>query len=666
MDVLARFGIAITLLAAACATHGSDAELLRFSAPTGTVLNEFYREGPVAAHVVLTPGRAPRIVVAFPAGDSGVALFGMARSELSWQPQVVLRAARRNGAFHGVTAELTAQGGPLEIRQAVVGSIRIIRDFQDKGTLPAGVSARPVASDRTIVWQRRRLDGAPGYYLALEVVRGRLGRTDDGFLLTPAAEGQLQLRLTALTADAPLTPIDSTQLFTSQAAADARLRETFSFLAYRQKLLAGSWRFDTYFGRDTLMSLLLLGAALAPAAIEAGLGAVLERLNAAGEVAHEEEIGEFAILSRRRAGLPLSAAPLLDYTMVDDDFMLAPVAADYLLAASADAAREFLARKSASGITYGQLLVRNLRFVVQRAAPFAHEPHWTRLISLKPGQDAGNWRDSNQGLGGGRYPFDVNGVFVPAALDAIHRLHASGRLELYADAQTRADFANAATFAAVWWQKAPASFEVSLPIEGARSALTRYAQAIGVDLPSPDDVVVPPRFRAVALSEGGAPVPIANTDEAFTLLLSNPALSEVRRIAALLTLRFPAGLMTDVGPVVANPAYAPTELAEAFDHNHYHGTVIWSWQQAVVAAALERQLRRTDLTNEVRAELLRARARVRAAIAATRALRGSELWSWTYEGRRFHAAPFGARAQHETESNAAQLWSTVHLAQPAE
>ncbi|HKP55614.1 MAG TPA: hypothetical protein VJV78_02775 [Polyangiales bacterium] len=665
MNVRARSGIAIALLAAACATPGSGAGLLRFSAPQGAVLNEFYREGPVAAHVVLTPGHAPRIVVAFPAGNSGAALFCAARSELSWQPQVALRAAEGNGTFHGVTAELTAHGGPLEIRQAVVGSIRSIRGFQDNGTLPAELSTRPFTSDRTLVWRRQRLDGAAGYYLALEVLRGTLVRTDDGFSLVAADDGELRLRLTALTADAPLTPIDSAQLFTPQAAADERLRETFSFLAYRQKLLAGSWRFDTYFGRDTLMSLLLLGAALTPAVIEAGLGAVLERLNAAGEVAHEEEIGEFAVLSRRRAGLPLSAAPLLDYKMVDDDFMLAPVAADYLLSTSAARAREFLARKSASGSTYGELLVRNLRFVAQSAAPFAREPHWTRLISLKPGQDAGNWRDSQQGLGGGRYPFDVNGVFVPAALDAISRLHASHRLDEYANAPIRADLASAANLAAVWWSKAPALFEVSIA-ETARSALAGYAKSIGVGLPPPNDAVVPLRFHAVALAEGGAPVPIANSDEAFTLLLSNPRPSEVARIAGLLTTRFPVGLMTDVGPVVANPAYAPAELSQRFDHNHYHGTVIWSWQQAVVAAGLERQLQRTDLTEAMRAELLRARVRIRAAIAATQDLRGTELWSWTYEGQHFHAAPFGARAQHETESNAAQLWSTVYLAQPRE
>ena len=68
-------------------------------------------------------------------------------------------------------------------------------------------------------------------------------------------------------------------------------RNTLRFLSYREKFLAGSWRFNTYFGRDTLMSLRLLMPALQPPAIEAGLNSVLARLADDGEVAHEEGIG---------------------------------------------------------------------------------------------------------------------------------------------------------------------------------------------------------------------------------------------------------------------------------------------------------------------------------------------------------------------------------------
>jgi len=81
-----------------------------------------------------------------------------------------------------------------------------------------------------------------------------------------------------------------------RSLADAAARDTLTFLAYREKLLAGSWRFDTYFGRDTLMSVRLLMPVLSPLAVEAALASVLARLSPQGEVAHEEDVGERAVL----------------------------------------------------------------------------------------------------------------------------------------------------------------------------------------------------------------------------------------------------------------------------------------------------------------------------------------------------------------------------------
>ena len=112
---------------------------------------------------------------------------------------------------------------------------------------------------------------------------------------------------------------------------DAAARNVLTFLSYKEKFLAGSWRFNTYFGRDTLMSVRLLMPVLAPEAVEAGLGAVLTRLSPKGEVAHEEDIGEFAILDHLRASGEKSDAPAFNYNMIDGNFMLAPVAAQWLL-----------------------------------------------------------------------------------------------------------------------------------------------------------------------------------------------------------------------------------------------------------------------------------------------------------------------------------------------
>jgi hypothetical protein len=654
-----------------CTRRTPEAPALRFSAPQGAALNEFFQQGAVAAHLVVTPGRRPRIVVAFPAGNSGAGLWFDARAPVAWQPAVHIQAKSggERGGWRGISAELVAEGGPIVIEQAIVGSMRVIRDYQQTGSTAPETSTPARVTDREIVWQRRRVDGTSGYYLGIRVQKGSLA-SRPGFPglpeLRPDKDGQLRLRITALTGDTPLSPIGVSQTVNASAARDARLRQILAFLSYEEKLLAGSFRFNTYFGRDTLLTLLVLTTVLQPSVVEAGLRAALERLNGAGEVAHEEDVGEYAVLRRLRAGLPASDAPLLDYKMVDDDFMLAPVAAAYLLPASRARARAFLQRTNLEGASYGALLVRNLRFVVARAAPFARAPAWQRLVSLKDGERVGNWRDSEEGLGGGRFPYDVNALWVPAALDAIGRLLASGVLEPYLTAGTKSALAPATAMGKAWRRAAPPLFEVRIPTQVARASIDAYARSAGI-APAPALVTLDEadtlHFHGVALDHQGEVVPIAHSDESLSLLLFEPALPELRETVETLMRPFPAGLMTDLGMVAANPAFAPG-LAPRFDRTRYHGTVIWSWQQAVLAAGLNRQLARNDLDSSSRTVLRAASARLRAALELAAPLRGAELWSWSMESGRYRLEPFGQRQGDETESNAAQLWSTIYLVTP--
>ncbi len=120
--------------------------------------------------------------------------------------------------------------------------------------------------------------------------------------------------------------------------------------------------------------------------------------------------------------------------------------------------------------------------------------------------------------------------------------------------------------------------------------------------------------------------------------------------------------MTDIGLLVASPVLTGSAVQARFTAAAYHGTVVWSWQQALLAAGLERQLARRDVPAATRDRLRQAQARLWRAISATRALQSSELWSWAYDGGRYRAVPFGAGRQDVDESNAAQLWSTVYLA----
>jgi hypothetical protein len=664
--------IATTALSA---TGNSDPEpRLSFDVNEGPNLNSFLREGPVAAHLLLRSGRDPRILVAFPAGNSGVGLwFSPTATAVKWilrgRPQPLTTQDERGRPLYGMTAEAILSGvRELTAKQAVLSSVRVLRDYQALGTFPAEVATAPMTQNSTMTWARDRLDGAAGYRLSIQVTHGTL-QADH---VTAGRDGKIALKITALSGEAPLTPLWGEHLLNDQAQADAAARNVLTFLSYKEKFLAGSWRFNTYFGRDTLMSVRLLMPVLAPEAIDAGLGAVLTRLSAAGEVAHEEDIGEFAILDHLRASGEKSDTPTFNYHMIDGSFMLAPVTAQWLMDDARGRAQAAAFLKQMDGRRenpqpFGADLASNFRFVLKAAAGFANEPRAANLIALKPGLDAGQWRDSNDGLGGGRFPYDVNAVFVPAALEAAARFFESGLLAAYLDPADHELFAHAKAMAATWRSKAGPLFDVSLPSATAQRDITDYAASLkipdGAALRSVDNSAV--SFPALALTAAYEAIPVIHSDVGFELLFGRPTSTALDVGVSALMRPFPAGLLTSVGVVVANPVYAAPAIQGKLTRSAYHGTVVWSWQQAVLAAGLKRQLLRQDLPLLAQEHLRAAQAELWHAIEAAHSMRNSELWTWSFAKGSFEIAPFGANASDADESNAAQLWSTVYLAIPA-
>ncbi|MDY6947675.1 MAG: hypothetical protein SXG53_18355, partial [Pseudomonadota bacterium] len=329
-------------------------------------------------------------------------------------------------------------------------------------------------------------------------------------------------------------------------------------------------------------------------------------------------------------------------------------------------APQFLARRNSNGERQGDALVRNLLWVVQRSAAFAADPKPGNLVGIKDGRMTGQWRDSEEGLGRGRYAYDVNAVFVPAALDAIDRLLKSDLLDSYLTEAQRRTLQQAHAHHDVWSRKAPPSFIVKLPVEQARTRITAYAASVGVDASAPLAAIKGVsdgafEFNALALDANGKPIPVMHSDDGFALLLTAPTAEQLERSILAIMRPFPAGLSTPIGLVVANPAFADLETQARFGNDAYHGTVVWSWQQAVLAAGLSRQLARTDLPAQIRSQLQGAKAQLWSAIDATSTLRTSELWTWSFSAGRYRAEAFGQHHAHVDESNAAQLWSTVFL-----
>ncbi len=471
----------------AAMAEADSSQRLSFDVVEGLNINSFLREGLVAAHLVLRSGVDPRIVVAFPAGNSGIGLwFTRGTQSVTWK--LIGRPQPDNGKdgqgrpLYGIRAEVTATGAQaLAFKKAALSSVRVLRNYQADGTFPEAVAALPMLEGSTITWARDRLDGAAGYSLRIEVTQGSLQA--DG--ITAAKGDVIGLKITALCGEKPMVPLSGERLLNSKAQDDVAARRVLTFLSYREAFLAGSWRFDTYFGRDTLMSVKLLMPTLTPEAVDAGLGAVLTRLSPQGEVAHEENIGEFAVLDHLASGSK-SDVPTFDYKMIDASFMLAPVAGAWLLddARGRLQAREFLARGDnrygEAPQTMGADLVCNLKFVLHAVAAFADDPRATNLIALKSGVDVGQWRDSNDGLAGGRFAYDVNAVFVPAALTSAGRLFAAGLLDAYLHGDERTQFARAMKMAEVWRTKAAPLFAVTVPNAAARRDIGAYAAELKV------------------------------------------------------------------------------------------------------------------------------------------------------------------------------------------
>ncbi|QKG72587.1 hypothetical protein [Erythrobacter mangrovi] len=632
---------------------------LRFSITEERIQNEFFRDGPISAHAVLRSGPEARVVIAFPAGNSGVGLWF--REAATWQVAAPLEARQQqlqNGRLRrGVVTDITADADTLTVQRALVGSVRVLRDYGYRNPIPAEVEATPKVSGNKVIWQRTRLDGGTGYFMEVEILNGTTAWHEGAIVLTSQA-GPLRLRITALTGDEPLAPLTVDEIF-KRPAQSSQLQDSFAFLAYREKLLAGSWRFNTYFGRDTLMTLALMMNELKPAPIEAGLSSILERLNPVGEVAHEEGIGEFALIGKPGHDVH---QPDLDYNMVDDDFMLAPVLAAYLLDTpeGRDRATDFLARRDANGVSYGEHVLRNFAYVARRARPFAAKPSFESLIPIKEGLEVGDWRDSVTGLGrDGRFSFSINAALVPAALAAANQLVESGLLEQFGAEQ--GELRDLDTLARVWKEEAPTLFTVSLPPEDAQARLAMYAQDLGVHAPGIDGQATV-RFMALALDEKGQPLRVIHSDVGFLLFFLRPDDATIKTALNQAIMPFPLGLMSDAGLFASNPAFAGADRTEMFDKTRYHGTVVWSWQQGLFRAGVQCQLERDDLSDETRALLEAAYGKITQAIERTVPLQGAELWSWRLEDGKYVAQPYGQASDDETESNAAQLWSAIALA----
>ncbi|KAI5863814.1 carbohydrate-binding module family 52 protein [Durotheca rogersii] len=641
------------------------------------------------------PRLLPREKIAWPAGNSGLVAYFSPSSGVDGSLGIFLE--NTTGTNHTITPLVSGVTGVLSLNSsavldlAILGSIRTIRDFAE------GPSTLPPKIQRAIETHQLP-DGG------IQLNRVWLDRTTEMFLTMhrvdktsiPIENGRPRLapgsylfnawhsypHLDQLSATDVLNPTSHSLISQHQAEVDSLI-----FLSYKSKILAGAWRFLTYFGRDSLISLLLLRPVLSEGeggAVEAILGAAIERIDPNdGSVCHEETIGDYASYLNGQRGID-SADPLCDYKMIDTDFFLLIAIDEYLTRSRIGQVRReaFLATAasvlpSSRGMKYADLCLATAEKIMKLTASFEDSPVKQNLIHLRKGQTVGQWRDSGNGLGGGRVPYDVNTALVPAALKAIASLSSSGLFPSHPDWSTIAS--RRSTF---WEDNTLSFFQVNITADRAQDLVDGYISQTGfpgkIDIGSLDSPVM---FHGLALDgEGGQPlVKVMNTDDCFRLFLLNSTdqvqLSAFLSQTAYNIIRpFPLGLSTPVGLVIANPAYGEaTVKVEEFSQSAYHGAVVWSWQLAMMAAGLERQLERCEYEQlafcadaALRGRVLEAYNHLWDLIDANSEHLSSEVWSWAYSDGDFRYMPLGALAppdgQSPVESDIRQLWSLAFLA----
>ncbi|KAI0410252.1 carbohydrate-binding module family 52 protein [Xylaria grammica] len=623
----------------------------------------------------------PRFLVAWPSGNSGIVTYFLSGDgpdttlavSLENMPQVNRTISPLVG---GVTGIISFNSSSV-LNLAIIGSIRTIRDYVEGNSLsPRIQDALQVQqlADGTIQLSRTWLDNVTESFLTfqpindeLTTVRGGKAYFDKGAYLFNA--WHTYPKLEQLSAPDTLNP-EAQYLVTEHPDETASL----SFFSYTSKIVAGGWRFLTYFGRDSLISLLLLQPVLSEGgggAMEAILSAAIERINAAdGSVCHEEVIGDYATYLNEQEGIPGTNAQC-DYRMVDTDFFLPIAMNEYFVKSNTGRDRRdaFLARNASviqlnRGLSYSDLALTTLEKIMRTTAAFEQSPAVANLVRLKDGQSSGQWRDRNTGLGGGRVPYDVNTALVPAALQAIASLSAEGLFP------THAQWPRAASKRAKFWEEnALPFFEVNILAEDAQNLVNRYvAESNFPGNVNTTELTSPVRFYGVALKANGHPiVRVMNTDDCFRLYLLNPTnqtqLSTFLSQTANNILRpFPLGLSTPVGLLVANPAYAQGSVNIGdFTSRSYHRLV--------------RQLGRCDHSGnkpdfcsdtKLRGRIMEAYNTLWDLIEQNRDHLSSEVWSWVYRDGRYVYTPLGALpspAGHTpTESDIRQLWSITFLA----
>jgi hypothetical protein len=627
----------------------------------GRIQNRFFRQNNVAAHVVANSTRFSVIVGFANGGNSGAAVWFEpdAKMQLNFQGGVSL-AAMEDGLY-GVSTEITAEGvDHLTLDYSIVGSIRAIRNFEDVGRKTPGFEGVvELDSARNQVRITRYLTPEHRYSFALQAEEGSAFESRNGKVVLTSTQGPPRFRVTARSSEPLLTGLSAHELIREEYLPlfDQQALNMLSFVAYREKWMAGSHRYLTYFGRDTLLSMKLMLPFLKPEAVAGALAGVLDRVDQRGWVSHEETLADYAYFESGQQ----SFEPRQNREHIDANYMLPGLMNDYLHMVDVSDGNTFLNRHSPDGRTYREVVESNLRLLLKDAAPFYLHKNWHSFVHLEKDPTTnlyrkhGQWRDSREGLDDGVIPYDVNVVLVPAALANASELFNNHHYGLF-EARYAGEAKN---YLSVWSKDASEFFKIKIPKLKAQKMGEAFMAQKSNNLLMPDPLDEDLTYYALSLNADGTKSQVMHSDIGERLLYGFPSDAELITICDLFTREAPFGLQTAIGPVAAMPAFASPATQAMFTRDHYHGFMAWGRELAIAMTGMvEQQWPRKDISISARLKLQDAVKAMWRAMERTKDFRTAESWTWENDGYG-HMIPtvFGSKREHKTASNPVQLWS---------
>lgn len=645
-----------------------------------------------------------------------------------------------------ITAELTALLATLEQRSPAVRQRHLaLLHASSVEALRVRLAPSFRVTSSAVRWQARllqlSLDGRDTLSISVSTDPRRVQSeyVGDSLVLSARAGERVRFVVELTTTGGVLSPLGRREIFTpdflafldstraaagrdasatSRAAWMERQVRGVELLASREKLMAGLPTYATYFGRDMLVTALMMRGIWRDDMASFAVASALRKLSPSGEVSHEEALGgqavreaaaEYVALARAEAGLrargEASAADSLlrqatevlrhhrrvreNYHMIDDELQLPVLMAQWLADPNVAAKRKrsFLRASRDGGPTRLTQLLRELALVARMTAPYASSPTTDSLIGFAArdsGWASSSWRDSGAGYASGRFAMDVNAIWAPHALQATRVIlgtlpalgfpldslartvpEALGSTPLGRWARDSVAFEQAIDR----WMGAGRHFVVRLsPTEVQGQVAARLAampaeerehwRRVLSDTRADQDSLT---FLALALDASGRAIGVANTDVATRLFLGDPRRGAMDRGIVLRDTRlfvraYPVGLFVEgVGPVVANDAFAPPSVWGAFERDAYHGPrVAWGREVNLFLLGVAAQVAATRGADTALAQELRGTVRQVQSAVEASGFR-SELWSYTFTAGRPVPVRYGSGGD-------VQLWSMTDLA----